>query len=198
MSWEAVSWQDLDWESIYLISFLVGFLLSAISFLAGALHFPHAHFHGHGHGLGKIGGKGVGRASVSFFNLGTASAFLAWFGGTGYLLERYSDIWVYLGLFVAIVSGLAGATLVFWFLAKLAKHDQPLDPADYEMVGVLGRVASPIRKNGTGEILYTRDGARKATPARTDTGDEFSRDTEVIVTRYEKGIAFVRRWEDIP
>jgi membrane protein implicated in regulation of membrane protease activity len=188
----------MSWEKVYLVSFLVGFLLSAVSFLAGALHMPHGHFHGHTHGLGKIGVKGAGRASVSFFNLGTGAAFLAWFGGTGYLLERYSDIWIYLGLFLAIVSGLAGATLVFWFLLKLAKHDQPLDPADYEMVGVLARVASPIRPGGTGEILFTRDGARKATPARAESGDAFSRDTEVIVTRFEKGIAFVRRWEDVP
>jgi membrane protein implicated in regulation of membrane protease activity len=179
-------------ENIYLIAFLVGFLLSAVSFLAGALHLPHFH---HGHGIGaKLGGRG----GASFFNLGTGAAFLAWFGGTGYLLERYSDIWIYLGLLVSIVSGLAGAALVFWFLLKLAKHDRPLDPADYEMVGVLARIASPIRAGGTGEILYLRDGARKAAPARADGADEFPRDTEVIVTRYEKGIAFVRRWEDIP
>ena len=178
-------------ENIYLIAFLVGFLLSAVSFLAGALHLPHVHFHGHGHGIGaKLGGRS--------FNLATAAAFLAWFGGTGYLIERYSDIWVYLGLLVAIISGLAGAALVFWFLLKLAAHDRPLDPADYEMVGVLGRIASPIRAGGTGEILYLRDGARKAAPARADGTGEFTRDTEVIVTRFEKGIAFVRRWEDIP
>jgi len=187
-------------ENVYLIAFLVGFLLSAVSFLLGALHLPHVHLHGHGHGHG-IGAKAGGRSGVSFFNLGTAAAFLAWFGGTGYLLERYSDIWIYLGLLVAIISGLAGAALVFWFLLKLAAHDRPLDPADYEMVGVLGRIASPIRAGGTGEILYTRDGARKAAPARAEDVDgtsEFPRNTEVIVTRFEKGIAFVRRWEEVP
>ncbi len=191
----------MSWEDIYLICFLVGFLLSAVSFLAGALHLPHVHGHGHGHSIGGKFGLKAGGRGVAFFNLGTASAFLAWFGGTGYLLERYADIWVYLGLLVSITSGLAGAALVFWFLVKLAAHDRPLDPADYEMVGVLGRVASPIRAGGTGEILYLRDGARKASPARADGDDgeyEFPRDAEVIVTRFEKGIAFVRRWEEVP
>ncbi|HEY4361933.1 MAG TPA: hypothetical protein VGN17_13230 [Bryobacteraceae bacterium] len=191
----------MSWENIYLVCFLVGFLLSAVSFLAGAVHLPHVHLPGNTHGIGgKFGMKGGGRG-VGFFNLGTASAFLAWFGGTGYLIERYADIWVYLGLFASILSGLAGASLVFWFLVKLSAHDKPLDPADYEMVGVLGRVGSPIRAGGTGEVLYLRDGARKAVPARADGDDgeyEYSRDAEVIVTRFERGIAFVRRWEEVP
>lgn len=184
----------MNWESFYLIAFLVGFLLSAISFLAGSLHFGHFHFHGHAHGHAHGGGfKGL-----SWFNVGTAAAFLAWFGGTGYLLERYSSIWTYLGLFVATMTGLAGASLVFWFLSKLTAHDRPLDPADYEMVGVLGRVSSPIRAKGTGEILYMRDGSRKAVPARSEDDVAIARETEVIVTRYEKGIAYVRRWEEFP
>ena len=180
----------MNWENFYLIAFLVGFFLSAISFLVGSLHVGHFHFHGHFHGHGH-GGSGA-----SWFNLGTVAAFLAWFGGAGYLLQRYSGIWRYFGLFVAVVTGLAGASLVFWFLAKLTAYDAPLDPADYEMVGVLGRVTSPIRAKGTGEILFMRDGSRKAAPARSEDESAIPRETEVIVTRYEKGIAYVRRWEE--
>ena len=141
--------------------------------------------------------RGGGRAGVSVFNFGTIAAFLAWFGGTGYLLERYSDIWVYLALFISIVSGLAGAAVVFWFLVKLAAHDRPLDPADYEMVGVLGTVTSPIRAGGTGELMYQRDGSRKAAPARSEDGAAIPRETEVIVTRFEGGIAYVRSFEEM-
>ena len=81
--------------------------------------------------------------------------FSRWFGGTGYLLERYAAIWVFLALFISVISGVAGAAVVFWFLAKLAAQDRPLDPADYEMVGVLGTVTSPIRAGGTGELMYS-------------------------------------------
>jgi membrane protein implicated in regulation of membrane protease activity len=181
----------MNLENFYLIAFLVGFLLSAVSFLAGAMHVGHFHLHGPFHGHGHAGSRGS-----SLFNVGTASAFLAWFGGAGYLLERYSGLWTYLGLFVAVMTGLAGSALVFWALSKLSAHDQPLDPADYEMVGVLGRVGSPIRAKGTGEMLYMRDGSRKATPARSEDDSAIPRDVEVIVTRYEKGIAYVRRWEE--
>ena len=36
----------------------------------------------------------------------TVAAFLAWFGGTGYLLTRFSTVWFVFGLFIAIASGL--------------------------------------------------------------------------------------------
>jgi membrane protein implicated in regulation of membrane protease activity len=183
-------------ESFYLLCFFVGFLLAAVAFLFGALHLPH--FHGPHARVGvRAGVRGGGHGGISPFNFGTLAAFLAWFGGTGFLLERYSAIWVILGLFLSVVSGLGGAAAVFWFLLKLAERDQPLDPADYEMIGVLGRVTSPIREGGTGELLYQRDGSRKAAPARSEDGDAIPRETEVIVTRFEKGIAYVRRFEEM-
>jgi membrane protein implicated in regulation of membrane protease activity len=185
----------MNLETFYLVAFLVGFLLSAISFFGGVVHLPH--FHVHTHGGGRLGGKGGGRSGLSPFNFGTIAAFLAWFGGTGYLLERYSNVWIYLGLFISAMSGLGGAALVFWFLLKLVGQDRPLDPADYEMVGVLGRVASPVRESGTGEMIFSRDGARCASPVRSEDGSAIPRDTEVIVTRFEKGIAYVRRWEEM-
>ena len=178
----------MNWEVLYLVCFVLGFLLSAISFLSGMVHLPHVHVHGHVHG---------NPSGLSPFNFGTIAAFLAWFGGTGYLLERYSNIWVYLGLFISAMSGLGGAAVVFWFLLKLMKHEAPLDPADYDMVGVLGRVAHPIREGGTGEMVYSRDGARCAAPARSEDSSPIAKDTEVIVTKFEKGIAYVRRWEEI-
>lgn len=180
----------MNWESFYLVAFLVGFLLSAVSFLANVVHLPHFHFHGHAF-------HGHARGGLSPFNLGTIAAFLAWFGGTGYLLERYSNVWIYLGLAIAVMSGLGGAAIVFWFLVKLIRSDRNLDPEDFEMVGVLGRVASPIRPGGTGELIFSRAGARSAVPARSENGTKISRDTEVIVTRYEKGIAYVRPWEEM-
>jgi hypothetical protein len=190
----------MTWESFYLVTFLIGFLLSAVAFLGGLVHLPHFHMHGHGHGHftpGRGAGRGGGRAGISPFNFGTAAAFLAWFGGTGYLLERYSTIWAYFALGVASMSGLGGAALVFWFLAVLVKKDEDLDPADYDMIGVLGRVAASIRVGGTGELIYSRAGSRRCSPARSENGEEIPRDTEVVVTRYEKGIAYVRRWEEM-
>jgi membrane protein implicated in regulation of membrane protease activity len=190
----------MTWADIYLICFLVGFALSALSFFAGAFHFhlPHLHLHGlHAPHMGHGGGQGAGN-EMSYFNFGTVSGFLAWFGGTGYLLARYSALSFFLALGISFMSGLGGAAIIFIFLAKvMAPHDRFLDPADYDMIGVLGTVTSGIRAGGTGEMIFSRDGARCATPVRSDNGAIVAKGAEVVVTRYEKGIAYVRLWEEL-
>jgi membrane protein implicated in regulation of membrane protease activity len=134
---------------------------------------------------------------MSWFNFGTISAFLAWFGGTGYLLQHVYGMWFVVALSIATVSGLAAASVVFWFLAKvLMRRESALDPADYEMVGVLGRISIPIRAGGTGELIFSQEGTRRCSGARAEDGVAIRKGAEVIVTRYEKGIAYVRPWED--
>jgi hypothetical protein len=64
-------------------------------------------------------------------------------------------------------------------------------------VGVLGRISSPIREGGTGEIIFSQAGTRQTCGARSESGEALPRGIEVIVTRYEHGIAYVRRWEDL-
>ena len=95
---------------------------------------------------------------MPFFNFGTVMAFLAWFGGAGYLLTRYSSFVVAGVLTLAVVAGLVGATIVFWFVAKvLLKHDRELDPADYERVGVLGAYQqSDSRRRNRRNHLFAR------------------------------------------
>ena len=135
---------------------------------------------------------------MPFLNFGTITAFLAWFGGAGYLLTRYSSLVVAGVLTLAIVAGLVGAMIVFWCVAKLLlKHDVELDPADYDRVGVLARISSPIREGGTGEIIFSQEGTRNTCGARSENGEALPRGAEVIVTRYEHGIAYVRRFEDL-
>ena len=72
----------------YLICFGLGLAFTAVS-LMGVFHHQ-VHFgllrgihigHGHAHGVGNSG--------ISPVNGFTLSAFLCWFGGAGYLLQRY-------------------------------------------------------------------------------------------------------------
>ncbi|HLJ26431.1 MAG TPA: NfeD family protein [Candidatus Angelobacter sp.] len=210
----------MSWELFYLICFAVGFLFSVLSFLGGAtrlhLHVPkHLHFGGMGHAPahGHFGGpapashapghgtpaKGHAKgAHFSFFNPMTLAAFLTWFGGTGYLLERFRHIWVFTGLVLSSLAGVAGASIVFWFVAKvLMANERELDPLDYEMVGVLGKVSSSIRSAGTGEIIFSQEGVRRPCAARCETGESLAKGVEVVVTRYERGIAYVRPWDEL-
>ncbi len=190
----------------------------------GKMHLPmHGHGTGHlpvahgpvahgpvadgsaGHSTGAHGaGTGDGAAnnsqgiSVSPFNPPVIAAFLAWFGGTGYLLTRFSAVWVGMGLIASTVSGLVGGGIIFLFLTKVLISDEEcLDPADFEMVGVLGKLSVPIREGGTGELIYSQMGTRRVCGARSDNGSAISKGTEVVVTRYERGIAYIRRWSEM-
>jgi len=188
----------MTWTYFYLICFVVGVGISFLSWLSGAahLHLPHLHIHfgSHGHGP-RAGGSGRGADAI---NIGTVAAFLAWFGGVGYLLSQYSVVGLLIGLGAALLSGLAGAAILFWFLAKfLVREDEALDPADYDMIGVLGTVSSTIRPTGTGEMMFSQMGARRSAPARSEGGLEIAKGVEVVVTRYERGVAYVRRWEEL-
>ncbi len=204
---------NMTWSDFYLICFAVGFLLSAVSFIAGGLrwhvhlpHLPHGGGHlaaGHapmahgttGHGAASHAGR---QAPVSPFNFITLTAFLAWFGGTGFLITRFSSIWFALGLLIAMGAGIFGAAIVFLFMTRvLISSEENMDSADYEMVGVLGKISMPIRENGTGELTYSQAGTRRACGARSDNGSAIEKGEEVVVARYEKGIAYVKRWEEI-
>lgn len=204
-------------ESFYLICFLVGFLLSLVSFLAqsthihvpgghdgshvhsGFVHTGHAHGgHCHGHAAAGHATQGAPvKGTMSKLNFSTLTAFLAWFGGSGYLLQRYTSLWTLFGLAIAAASGLAGAGAVFWFLAKLMERDRTLDPADFDMIGVLGRVSCTVYQGGTGELIFVQNGIRRSSPARSEDGAEIPKGEEVVVTKYERGVSYVRRWSDL-
>ena len=194
----------MSWAEFYQVCFVVGFLLSFVLFFGGLhwhLHWP---FGGHAPNIGgahvnlghpKIASSGT---HISPFNPFTASVFLTWFGGVGFLLTKYHPIWAWSSFLVASAVGASGAGFVFWFLARfLTSPDDIMDPADYEMAGVLGRVSMGIRETGTGEIVFAQKGTRRVCGARSENGLAIPKEAEVVVTRYEKGIAYVRRWEEI-
>jgi len=196
----------MTWTDIYLICFIVGFSLSVISALSGIfhLHLPGMHdghglhFDGHGgHAHGGFHGH-ADSAHISVFNFGTISAFLAWFGGVGYLLSRYSGLFFWAAFLLATVGGTVGGAIVFLFLTRvLLAHERPLNALDYEMIGVYGQLSSAIREGGTGEISFSQEGVRRGAPARSDDGTAIEKNTDVVVTRYESGVAYVRRWDDL-
>jgi membrane protein implicated in regulation of membrane protease activity len=184
----------------YLTCFLLGVTLSVLSFLSGSFHLPHFHLHvPHVHLGDHAGGAHAGaHGDMSVVNFGTLCAFLAWFGGTGYLLTRYSALMVTVVATLSFVAGVFGAAIVFWFIAKvLLAHEHELDPADYDRVGVLGKVTSSIREGGTGEIVFSQEGTRNTCGARSESGEALPKGTEVVVTRYEHGIAYVQRWDEL-
>jgi membrane protein implicated in regulation of membrane protease activity len=190
----------MSWSDIYLLCFAIGSLWSLAALLLGGAHPSHGgHAHvGHGHGVHMHGHAHAGHDFgwfTSMLNPSCFAIFLAWAGGVGYLLTRHSGLAFWVDLALALIVGLAGAWVLGSFLHFLQSREKPMDPTDYEMIGTLGKVSSRIRPDGVGEVIYTQDGARSLVPARSEDGIEIRADEEVVVVRYEKGIAYVRTWD---
>ncbi len=179
-------------DTLYLICFVVGLALSVLSVIGGFghLHIGHLRFgHVHHHSAASHG--------LSSINGFTITAFLCWFGGIGYLLNRAGIFPAALILLFAIISGIAGATLLWAVLFKiLLPRERVLTAEDTAMPGVIGRVSDTIRDSTSiGEIIFSQTGARRSTAARSYDGTPIDRGTEVVVIRYERGIAYVRPWD---
>jgi len=124
-------------------------------------------------------------------------AFLAWFGGTGYLLTRHSHLLALVSLGISILVGLFAGWVVFRFMLRLVQADDaPMTSDERRVEGSLGTVSMPIRDTGTGEIIFSVGGTRRCAGARSGDGTPIEKGTEVVIERYEKGIAYVRRWEE--
>jgi len=194
----------MTWSDFYLLCFLVGFSLSVLSFLAGAvhlhlpfkMHLPFDGLHHTAHGGTHADSKGGNH--VSWLNASSAMAFLAWFGGTGYLLTRHSRLVGLLIFGVASAAGLAAGWAVFRFMLKLVSsaQDAPMTPEERRVQGSVGTVSMPIREGGTGEIIFPLGGVRRCAGARSEDGKPIEKGAEVVIARYEKGIAYVKRWEE--
>ncbi len=179
--------------TLFLICFLVGLGVSAVSLFASFLHVHHGGFHFHGHH-----GDGFGRGLLrhgsewfgSLFNLAAVTMFLAWFGGVGLLLGETTRLATAFVVGIAAGAGFAGGAFIIRLMRAMRRRERPLEPI--QLVGTVGKLTIPIREGGTGEVVYTVDGTRRCSGARSeDALRPIARGTEVVITRYDKGIAYV-------
>lgn len=198
--------------AVFIFCFVFGVASSLISLALGALHGgdgghapggEHTGLHAGGHAgdahaladADGIGGDDGHGGQVSPFNLQTITAFLAFFGGSGWVLYSSVGLAPALALIVATVIGVGGGAVVFVFLVKVLLASQRfMDPAATRMEGTVARVSMAIRADGTGEIVFSRNGSRRSEGARSATGEAIASGTEVVVVRYEGGLAYVEPW----
>ena len=186
--------------TFFITAFIAGLGLSVVSFVSGLEHvnvFDHI-FHGHRvlHVPRVIRHAGPKRAKTSMINAAAITAFLTWFGGGGLLLERLTPWSLPLIVTGAIVIGGAGGALINRVINTLARKESLAE--SLSMIGVIGKTVVPIRAgDGTGEIVFTHAGTRRVCAARSDESRAIDKGTEVVVTRYERGIAYVTTWEEL-
>ena len=113
----------MNWPAVFLGCFVLGFALSVLSLALSPLrvhlhlHLPFGHHGPHLHMPVPHGGGAHGESGVSPINFATLMAFLAWFGGTGYLLTSQFRWLAMPALVLAMLAGVAGAFAVFWVMA---------------------------------------------------------------------------------
>jgi hypothetical protein len=178
-------------DAIFLGAFLFGLLFSALSLVLGAVdigadhggHIQHNHDGGH----------------HDYLNFSVLLAFVAWFGGIGYLAHNGAGWTAAVSVLIAIAGGLVGAYIIYQIFARVIRPAgrTELDPREFEMQGKLARVTSSIRPGGVGEIVYEQSGSRMVRAARSANGTAIPRGTEVIVLRAGRGVGLVAPWSEL-
>jgi len=171
-------------DAILIGCFLFGLVFSVVLLLFGDA----------GLNLDLPGGDADGGDQGGFpINLSTVLAFVAWFGGVGYLALNGAGWSAAVSLAIGAAAGLAGAAIVAWVMTRLvAAQGATLDPEDYRLPGTLARISSSIRAGGVGEIVYEQAGVRQVSAARTADGQALPRGTEVVVLELVNGVALVQ------
>lgn len=189
-------------SAFFLVCFLFGGVLTLLSLVTGMAHLSLPG--GHGIHIGHIGhvahlhlGHQAGaREAASPVNVGSLLAFLAWFGGVGYLLHTFSALALLLVLLLSLIAGLAGGAVILFFLVKVLMPAQTIvDPEQYRLDGTLGRITAAITAGGTGEITYSKAGTVRGDAARSINAEPIGRGEEVVILGYQHGVAYVERLE---
>lgn len=176
-------------STLFVVCFIAGLGLSVLSFLSGVHHGHHLH-------VPRLLRHAGPRRGPSMINAAAATAFLTWFGGGGLLLERLAPLPLPLIAAGAAAIGTGGGALINGVIRALARREWAAEPLS--MTGVIARTVVPIRAgDGTGEIVFTHAGTRRVAGARSEAGRAIDKGTEVIVTRYERGIAYVATWDEL-
>jgi hypothetical protein len=184
-----------DASTILLLAFIVSLGLTIVALFSGTtdLSLP---------GLNLDGDGGTDPGDLqgpSVFNLPTLLAFLTWFSGSAYLLVGLVGVPLLPALGVAAVVAAGGAGLVFFFLVRIVWPGQTayLKSDEFDLIGQIGRLTTRVRPGGTGEMVYSQGGVRRVVTARSERGAPLNRGIEVVVVRYERGVAYVEAFEEL-
>jgi membrane protein implicated in regulation of membrane protease activity len=194
-------------ENIFLACFAIGALFTLVSVVLGlgghgVAHLGHgaAHFgHGHadlGHAPHIAHGDASQQASLPVLNASSLIGALTWFGAAGYLLMRLGDWALPAVVLGALLAGALGWYLVARFLGLVLAGEREMDPADYRLEGTVSQVTVSIPAGGTGEVVFSKAGARRSEAARAVGGTAIPRGSEVVITSYADGFATVQPWAE--
>jgi hypothetical protein len=126
-------------------------------------------------------------------------AFITWFGGVGYILRESLGLSAFIVVPLAVLSGLTGGAIMFVLLARVLwpMMSKPMSDEEFSLPGTMARVVSSIRDGGVGEIVYSKQGVRFTAGAKSEDNEAISKGAEVVIVRYEHGLAYVMDVADL-
>ncbi len=165
-------------NTVYLIAFGGGLALAVYAML---------------HGVEKNRDAGVTRPAP-YLNLPAFSALLVAFGAAGYLLDRNSNFSTLVVPVLALISGALGWVGMSILMAKWALR--PISSAHDEAEEIQGQPAIVIDaiSSSAGSIRYGPAHALHDARARSIDGGPLDSGTEVVIDRFENGVAIVENW----
>lgn len=171
---------------------LIGMFFFGLMFTLGTLLLGVADL-----GFGHVHGDHGGHDGPSAINLGVILAFITWFGGISYLARNGLSIPLLISLVLGIAGGLLGGVAIVRLLSVVRSKETVLHAEDYRLPGMIARVTSSIRENGTGEVVYVQNGVRQVAAARSAEGVAIPRGSEVVILRADRGIVYVDLWDNL-
>lgn len=193
-------------SAIYLICFGIGLVISVASLLVGGQSHDYSgssEVGPHGHIIHDIhhfhNGASQPEAHVPFLSMNTALAFLLGFGAGGYTIQQlFLKPALIFSLGIAVLVGLAFASLIYIFLSKILIPGQSayLKESDFDLRGIEGIVSSSVYPHRLGEISYILNQSRQALPAKDKHDRGLPKDTPIIILAVHQGVATVLPLEE--
>ncbi|QUL53194.1 hypothetical protein KDC22_22615 [Paenibacillus tritici] len=170
--------------TVFIVCFWVGLLL----LLSGSIH---------GHGLaGHLHTGGGDSGGPGFLPILPLMVFVTVWGGTGYVLTRFSGMQLLAVVLVCTLVALLPGILLYTVLARvMTRYDSSMSELDYEPAGQLGYISVAAEDGAVGEMKYVLHGTMRSIGVRAEAGQQLMRGDRVIIVKTDKGIAAVTLFE---
>lgn len=170
--------------TVFIVCFWVGLLL----LLSGGFH---------GHGLAghlHVGGSDAG--GPGFVPILPLMVFVTVWGGTGYVLTRFSGMNILAVVLICNVVALLLGCLMYAVLARvMTRYDNSMNEMDYDPTGQLGYISISAVDGAVGEMKYVLHGTMRSIGVRAETGQQLAKGDRVIILKVKKGMASVTLFE---
>jgi len=122
--------------------------------------------------------------------------FVTVWGGTGYVLTRFSGMNRLAVVLISTVVALLLGCLMYGVLARvMTRYDSSMNELDYDPTGQLGYISISAMDGAVGEMKYVLHGTMRSIGVRSEIGQQLAKGDRVIILKVDRGMAAVTLFE---